>query len=177
MNLHAWFGAAAIAAGVFAVCRQVWLGHQAGQSRYWPWATGKVVRSDVASDVLRRAGRGIVYAARIEYEYVVGSKTLRGSTIALGGTFDTSARSRAEARCAKYPAGSAVNVYYDPRDPTRACLEQTAEGGPFVYALGAAAVVIGLGLLSLGRVRAATPDVYEIRFDAAGNPVRVPVSP
>jgi hypothetical protein len=89
-----------------------------------------------------------IYKAEIEYEYTVGSQTYTGDTICIGGELNTSFPKRAEERCQRYPVGSEVNVYYDPLDPERSCLEQKGEGSVLMYAASAAFIIFGLLLWS-----------------------------
>ena len=59
-----------------------------------------------------------------------------GSTTCVGGTLHTSLRRHAEKRCARYPLGDSVEVYYDPMDPKTSCLEQTGVGAELLFYLG-----------------------------------------
>ena len=96
----------------------------------------------------------MLYKAKIEYEYTVGSETYTGDIICIGGEINTSFPKRAEERCQRYPVGSEVNVYYDPLDPETSCLEQKGEGSVLGYAAAAAFIIFGLLLWSglVGRV-------------------------
>jgi len=127
------------------------------QSASWLPVTAEITRSEVARGsgygrVLRYMTSGRLYVADIEYSYEVDGTEYSGDTICVGGELNTSMRSRAEERCAKYPVGVRVSAYYDPQDPSRACLERTAEGTQLFTWIGLGAILFGL-LLYLGVMR------------------------
>lgn len=130
------------------------------QSASWLPVTAEITRSEVArkrvaffgSAVKHRRYRAYVHVAHIEYSYEVHGTEYSGDTICVGGELNTSRRSRAEERCAKYPVGVRVCAYYDLQDPSRACLERTAEGTQLFTWIGLGAILFGL-LLYLGLIR------------------------
>lgn len=125
------------------------------RSASWLPVSAEITRSEVAAESLRyglRNIRGIVYVAHIEYSYEVDGTEYSGDTICVGGELNTSRRSRAEERRAKYPVGVRVCAYYDPKDPSRACLERTAEGTQLLTWIGLGAILFAL-LLYLGVIR------------------------
>lgn len=140
---------AAVGIGLVAYCRV--LASRAERSQFWPPATGTVTRSEV---VMSSHQRSSVYRALIEYTYRVGDQDYTGDTICAGGTLDTSMRRHAERRCAKYPLGASVPVFYDPSHPDRSCLEKTAEGVGLFTAIGVGLIAVAalslLGILPLG---------------------------
>jgi hypothetical protein len=104
----------------------------ARRSASWPVTSGTITRSEIVESRTRRNVR--LYESRIEYSYAVHGKAYRSDRVCSGAMLHT--RGRAEERCAKYPAGSPVRVFYKPSDPSRACLEATAETSNLMLAIG-----------------------------------------
>ncbi|MBR0951529.1 DUF3592 domain-containing protein [Bradyrhizobium canariense] len=107
---------------------------QVREARNWPQAPGKVITSvaelrDVkVFDDDREGGSRLESRnfANVIYEYSVGGRKLRNNRISIGedlGNFQVAEK------LAKYPAGSVVTVYYDPRHPDQAVLERDLPKG------------------------------------------------
>lgn len=103
-------------------------------ARGWPSTPGKVVLSrpevrDVkVMDSDREEGHRIEQRnfANVVYEYTVRGKTLRGNRVSIGedrGNFEVAET------LARYPAGKAVTVYYNPVHPDKAVLERDLPKG------------------------------------------------
>lgn len=116
------------------------------RSASWLSVTAQITGSEVVKERRRRA---TVYVAHVEYNYEVEGTEYSNDTICVGGELNTSFRSRAEQRCAKYPLGVGVCAYYDPEDPSRACLERRAEGTALSTLIGIGSLLLGL-LVYLG---------------------------
>ncbi|MCP3902917.1 MAG: DUF3592 domain-containing protein [Planctomycetes bacterium] len=127
----------------------LWTWHQgrkAVRSLSWPSVAGVVGCADVIASCGSTGTR--IYEAKIEYDYDVGGSSYRGRTVCIGGELNTSFRERAEARCAKYPVGAKVDVFYDPTEPNAACLERRREGAWLGYLAGNAFALFGLLTMS-----------------------------
>ncbi|QFI77129.1 DUF3592 domain-containing protein [Bradyrhizobium betae] len=107
---------------------------QVREARSWLQAPGKVVTSvaelrDVkVFDDDREGGSRLESRnfANVTYEYSVGGRKLRNNRISIGedlGNFQVAEK------LAKYPAGSIVTVYYNPRHPDQAVLERDLPKG------------------------------------------------
>lgn len=116
----------------------------------WPSTQGKVVvstsqrRKVKTFDDNRAGGRGEEERnfAKIIYEYNVSGQKLRNDRVSIGedlGNFEVAET------IARYPVGSVVTVYYNPRRPREAVLERDAPKG--VWGCVIALVVIGSGLI------------------------------
>jgi Protein of unknown function (DUF3592) len=93
------------------------------QAATWPSVRGKVVESRVESYQEHVDGRWVTYYRPVvEYVYEVHGRNLHGNQIKLMVQMSGS-ESAATKTAAKYPADSAVDVHYDPADPTNAALE------------------------------------------------------
>jgi hypothetical protein len=107
---------------------------QVREARNWPQAPGKVVisvaevREIRVSDSDREEGFRLEKRnfANVTYEYALGSHKLRCNRISIGedlGNFEVAEK------LAKYPTGSIVTVYYNPRHPDQAVLERDLPKG------------------------------------------------
>lgn len=119
------------------------------QASDWPSVIGKVVvstsevRKVKTFDDNAASGRGTEDRnfAKIIYEYTVDGEKLRGSRVSIGedlGNFEVAET------IAKYPVGTVVTVYFNPRHPEQAVLERDAPKG--IWGCIIWMVVIGLAL-------------------------------
>ena len=140
-----------VAVGLGLVAYSGVMAARARRSESWPPVTAVITRSDV---VRERGNRNTTYRAAIEFRYDLGGQQYHADTICSGGTLDTSMRGRAERRCAKYPVGASVVAFYDSANPSRACLERTAEGTWIIAGIGAAIAAVGslhlMGVIRIG---------------------------
>jgi hypothetical protein len=92
----------------------------------WPTVAGTVLSSRAESRrELTHTGGGTtatVWSPLVEYSYRVGARSYHGARIAFGPEV-AAGRDLAEAVVARYPAGAAVTVHYDPTNPAHATLE------------------------------------------------------
>ncbi len=109
---------------------------EVNSAKSWRSAPGVVIRSDVQtrnvklmSDIQRADGSGATEArnfANVVYEYELFGKKLRNNRVSIGedlGNFEV------EETLARYPVGTRVTVYYNPRNPKQAVLERDAPKG------------------------------------------------
>jgi hypothetical protein len=120
---------------------------QVREARDWPQVAGKVVTSvaevrevevsdDEREEGFRLESRNF---ANVTYEYAVGGRKLRCNRISIGedlGNFQVAEK------LAKYPAGSIVTVYHNPRHPEQAVLEREMPKGLWgCLGIGSAVVI------------------------------------
>jgi len=117
-----------IGAGVclFMVANQIYalwmVRNQVAAGKVWSRTSGKITNSSLSQpDVLRKGGETDA-TVDIRYQYQVSGKSFEGKRIKFGGQGGMT-RVMAEQLVAKYPAGAAVDVYYDPRSPAKSALE------------------------------------------------------
>ena len=130
------------------VCSRVLMARVA-RSRSWLIANGAITRSEVVREQTRN---GTIHAARIEYAYGVSGQDYRSDKLTIGGDFNTSMSSRAQQRCARYPLGDPIQVFYDPEDPSSSCLERRADTAPLLMWVGVIALAVS-GAIHLGIIR------------------------
>jgi hypothetical protein len=127
---------------------------------WWPSTAGKITLSCVHERVsshwdkeMQRHEQTSNYEAVIHYRYSVDDKefsgTAPGGAVVLGWKLSNILfwfKSQAATLVAKYPEGSAVTVYYNPRDPAVSVLERGPNlTGVLFVIIGA--VIIGLGVM------------------------------
>ena len=142
-----------IAAGIIAFSvYSLWL---AWTPRLWPSTQGKIVSSGVV--VSRSTGKedSPGYEPSVRYAYTVRGTPYSGKGLALVQDIGLSLGG-AERIARKYPAGSIVTVYYDPKKPTSSVLVRgiTALGpiaGLLVGCLVLVIALVGFGTGGLGR--------------------------
>jgi len=120
------------------------------RSRSWPATTATIMRSEPvrkASATRTEPGSQHIDRARIEYNYMVGTRVFRGTTICVGSTHRNATGDQADELLERYPLGASVPVYYDPSHPEICCLEHCAEAAWIGYLLGATLALFGLLLL------------------------------
>ncbi|MBI5366987.1 MAG: DUF3592 domain-containing protein [Planctomycetes bacterium] len=140
---------------------------QISASSGWPTVPGRVLASQVRKSVSHftdrdaRTGRTqhrstTHYRAEISYEYVVASKEYRSDRYARDSSNSFGASDDAERLAARYPPGTAVQVRYDPDDPSQAVLTPgNALQSQVFTGVGLLLVMLGAGgtVLAIGRMR------------------------
>jgi hypothetical protein len=109
-------------------------------ARTWPEAEGRVVSTQIRSETSSSgdATRAQIEASRryypeINYGWSVDGESYSGSRYQLGTTHAKyKTRTEARAAAAKYPEGSTIAVYFDPKDPSQAVLDRAMSAGVFV---------------------------------------------
>jgi len=109
-----------------------YLRRQAQASLRWPTVPGRIVDSRLIQT--RDADGDAAPTAAVTYAYAAGGLTLQGNRVSIGGR---DARSVVE----KYPAGTDVQVAYDPNKPSSAVLEPGGAGMNALLALGVIVIV------------------------------------
>jgi len=112
------------------------------RSRRWPVVDGKILESKIIHRSTKRRYEGsYVYVPIVKYLYEVNEEPFENDTVRYGGA-NSNIVSYAQTVCDKYPSGSQVKVYYNPKNPEDAVLE----GGQVTVATK---FMCGLGVFSL----------------------------
>jgi preprotein translocase subunit SecG len=103
---------------------------KSNQASNWMTTTGRITTSAVTN----RMSSDHKQYAHIEYEYSVLGANYVSNKINFAQLigFDNTAMGNAEETVKKFPAGSAVTVYYDPQDPHRAVIEKGGDAGMLI---------------------------------------------
>lgn len=123
----------AFAKAICAVCAGygagIWFAYQAirqshlfNRAAWWPSAKGQILESRRTDDPERRFSHFI-----IRYEFTVG-KRIEGNTPRLCGGWFWSDKLQQQF-IERYRAEQEVDVYYDPQNPERNCLDRTDRSG------------------------------------------------
>ena len=112
--------------GVIAVAAATKLA-EVKRAASWKKASGRVIRSELTTG--KRFDRQ-VQLPLVEYEYSVGFHKFVGKRVSFA---EVTAGPDARAAIARYPAGTAVTVFYDPANPSESVIER--ELPSFVHAI------------------------------------------
>src|SRR4051794_31954462 len=98
---------------------------KASASKRWPAANGRILSSDVTShrSLDSNGTHTTIYEPQVVYEYAANGQTYRSKEISFGAISGMSGSGWAEGIAGKYPMGSAVQVFYNPGNPSQAVLE------------------------------------------------------
>ena len=108
--------------GLYLACIGVADWYIGVRSKTWPATIGRVLESTVE----RVPGHGRVapgYTADVRYRYEVAGHTYLGDRTSLGRLSLGTGESAAESLVRQYPAGTAVEVHYDPARPGESVLQ------------------------------------------------------
>jgi|APMI01.1.fsa_nt_gi hypothetical protein len=113
-----FFALLAFTAGLGGLSLGWWLQRRHHDSQRWPSTDGVVLESWIDDHNLESM------APVLRYEYMVHGRRYVGTRVSYSG-YGVS-RAQMEALIAPYPAGRSVRVFYDPRHPERAVLNNVA---------------------------------------------------
>lgn len=136
-----------VVGGVWCTGSALWKTILFRRAQYWPSVRGKITESVLYHDPARHHTMHF----RVKYVFVLGDQ-MEGCTPRLAG--DWFWKNGQQARfVARYKVGQEVEVYYDPRKPTRNCLDRTDQSGVAVlWLLGLGGLALAAALLWLDRV-------------------------
>ena len=145
MQVTVWLGWLFSIIGLAIILQQQFLKRKARTSQAWPTVDGTIRKSEV----IRRAShnQGRTYRPEVAYEYTVKARRYKGKNVCLSYDVGTGDRVRAEKRCAQYPVGRTVSVYYNPNNPADACLERRVDAPDFFIYIAAFFMFFGWGMI------------------------------
>ncbi len=160
-----WFGWGLLALGIPMFLFGIYFALLADESADWPKVEGVVASATVRTHTsVGRMNRPFTdsdntYYPEFGYTYSVGGKSYSSSRFSLGESAqDYSDRQDAEKAASEHPAGSKVEVFYDPADPSSAVLRPGLSTGSWVPLL-LGLFFGGSGLLLLRMLRKLKPAV------------------
>lgn len=113
----------------------------------WTRVRGRIVSAESARrSTGMHGGHGVYREGRIAYEYEWRGRTFAGRRIHAGGDVWIGSGS-AEEILRRFPVGSEADVYVDPADPARSCLDPG--GAAWILNAAGGALAIGFGLFLL----------------------------
>lgn len=121
------------------------LRYRAGRAMSWLSVRGEVVGNDIIKECAGPSSS--CYKPVITYKYTVKGSAYESNRLFIGRQA-ISHQLKARRLIDKYPVGSGVNVYYDPKDPKSACLERRIDNPKFIRNSGIVLVIIGLMFLA-----------------------------
>jgi len=134
-------------AGLFGCAALLFfVGHRRYQARAnaWPVTQGEVVSSVVEQRHSTENGKTrATYLPVVEFAYSVGGNRLHSRQVKLGLEISGS-ESFAQGIVTRYPAGTPVDVHYDPQDPSNAALENPTETNWILLGVALACFAVAL---------------------------------
>lgn len=110
---------------------------EAADAKGWHATTGTIADVQYADDG--------VSVPRFAYVYTVNGLKYAGQRAAFGGQTTTRVFGKViDARIEKYPPGSQVTVFYDPKNPAKSVLERRVEGLLVIRLIAAALLLLAL---------------------------------
>lgn len=145
MAVTVWLGGLFSVIGLAIIIQQKMLKKKARASQSWPTVDGTIRKSQVT----HKAGynQGSTFRADVAYEYKVKARRYKGKNVCLSYDVGTGDRGRAEQRCAQYPVGRTISVYYNPDNPADACLERRVDAPGFFILIAAFFMFFGGGMI------------------------------
>lgn len=131
--------------GVFVgfIARSFWRATDA-KLHYVP-TTGTVLESRVTTS---HGDHGSTYGFGIRYRYTVGDQSFEGDRYAFGSGSSSDGHGRASELVRRHPAGSKLEVYYDPAKPQEAVIDRVVDPTMFFMMLFMQPfVLVGVGML------------------------------
>ena len=133
------------------------IAYQGLSSSSWPTTAGVIASSAIAMHEGDRSAfgrRATIYSAKVRYTYTVGNRPYTADRVRFGD-YGSSHDRRAQQIQARFPAGAAVQVHYDPRRPEIAVLETGSTWFMNLWVgLGALLAVCGMvGLVRAGQAQ------------------------
>jgi hypothetical protein len=134
-------------AGLFGLMALLFfVGHRRylARANAWPVTQGEIVSSVVERRSSTESGKTrTTYLPVVEFAYTVGGNRLHSRQVKLGLEV-SGAESFAQTIVMRYPAGAAVDVHYDPQDPSNAALENPTETNWILLGIALACFAIAL---------------------------------
>ena len=134
-----------------------WYGHSMRYglaSSSWPSAPATMIRVGVTDS--QDDDNGWSYAPAVEYSYTVDGQTFTATRIGFvsDGDYDSSSMGAAETIAQSWKNKSDLRAFYDPSEPSRACLAPGAEFSIFylmvALLIGGGSIFIGLWMAKTG---------------------------
>lgn len=126
---------------------------QALATQAWTSTQGTVVTSEVRSFTKWEDGvQRTLYTPGITYRFTVNGREYISDRYSLGAETGWGASRLVEKKVEKYPAGSPVAVYFNPKAPTESVLDRRLTGGWLIWAMAFGLLVLALvsaGIFSL----------------------------
>lgn len=114
------------------------------EAKKWPHRPGTIVSTELRSDPVSKRPRYFVVP---HYKFNIDGRDFEGETLSF--TSDSESKGEAEEERSKYPDGAKVEVYFDPKEPTKSCLLPGAGEAHAELMMGFSLLLVVLGLLGV----------------------------
>jgi len=132
--------------GVFLIYRGARAAYEGARSSRWPAAQGRITRSAAYWGLARRGIQTMwAYRLDINYQYEAGGRTYEGHRVSFSAWDPQHSLNLFNGwTAARYPAGTAVSVHFDPADPALSVIESGVRISAWM------AMLLGIILIRLG---------------------------
>ncbi len=143
-TIHNWLYLVLSVVGLFAIGSALRSKRLANTSQSWQGTQGRVIASEIKKSTSNDSdyGQSTSYEAVVRYMYSVAGKEYTGERVSFG--VKNSSEKLARETVARYPMDTSVTVYYDPKKPEQAVLEQASSSGWLQIVIGIALFVAGI---------------------------------
>lgn len=135
--------------GIFLIVQGVLARNRARETESWPMVPGTILSSEVVTsfeyDSDAPNNQRTKYTPSINYQYSVMGQVFTARRISFGD--NSASRKKCKEIVARYPAGSPVNVRYNPEKPEEAVLETNAKGSKGNIILGIVFFILAIFFL------------------------------
>lgn len=143
-TIHNWMYLILSVVGLFSIGSALRSKRLANTSQTWQGTQGRVIASEIKKSTSndRDYGQSTSYEAIVRYTYSVAGKEYTGERVSFG--VKNSSEKLASETVAHYPVNTSVTVFYDPRKPQQAVLDQASSSGWLQIVIGIALFVVGI---------------------------------
>ena len=123
------------------------------ESRNYTRTRGRIVRAIVEQAPRTSEEGGPQFRPLVRYAFEAHGRTFESERISVGSGETIASSDEAEARrlVERYPSGSEVDVWFDPRDPHRSVLVRGVSIPQIVVTVAIGIALVGVGLFVLTR--------------------------
>lgn len=146
-------GLAACAIGVVMILAALRVSRLVRESRGYTRAAGRILVSRVDEFAGASEEGGVRFRPVVRYAFEARGRTWESERISFGEPPDSLTQDERDARqsVARYPANTAVDVWFDPADPRRSVLVRGGASAPAIVAVITGLALVGVGLFALSR--------------------------
>ncbi len=123
------------------------------ETRSYTRTRGRIVRADVEEIPRTSEEGGPQFRPVVRYAFEVGGRRYESERVSIGSATGSGTSDPGDARrlVGRYPSGTEVDVWFDPRDPRRAVLVTGIPSAQIVVAVVTGMALLGIGMFVLAR--------------------------
>jgi hypothetical protein len=148
-----WFAWVVCALGTILIVTGWQLSRRGRETGSYTRTRGRIVRAQVEETPRPSEEGGPQFTPAVRYAFEAHGRTYESDlvSVASGTGAGTSDADEARRVVERYPPGSEVDVWFDPRDPRRSVLVRGVARFQVVLAVAIGVVLLGIGMFALAR--------------------------